>query len=770
MAGITITLANGQEVGKTLEEITKQVNRAATELKKAEIGSEEFVKAQQKFQQLKGVQEDLNKQIKGTTVASNEWKKSLGDILNQIPGFGAMSGALVKMRAGVGGLTSGFGLLRAAIISTGIGALVVLLGSLISYLTTTQSGMDKLTAVTRPLQAIFQRLIGVLQILGEQVFNRLAEAINNPRQAFIDLGNAIQENIINRFEALALFGPAIAKILRGEFADGFKDLGNAVLQLGTGVEDVIGKIENAAVSLASFVDEAVKQGQRLDQLQKQIERAEINQITRSKQLDLIIKQQKAIVEDTTKSWDDRRKAAEAALAAQQQLLRSELSVIDMKIEKMQLEQSLNDTSREQEKELAELKAKRFEIEAQITEQSIEFSKKVTEINVAQAQEELAIRQNTEDLKLAVRTEGMDKEIAAVELETQRKIEALKGSEAQIAEQRALLLQQQEQQIQAIRDDYARQAAEKKLEDNELQLAIDQNLLNEQLLNEELTREAYLQRTAQRLLEFQQQKLDIIREAHGIESAEYQKAYAEYLALQQAQADQAVAIKQKEMQDQLAAIQGALGTFGNFFGTLASFQKQGTQQWKAFATASAIMSTIQGSINAYTSTAAIPIVGPALAPIAAGLAFAAGMANVRRIQNTKVEPPTAAPKAERGGPTNRFRGLLRGLRHSQGGIPIEAEDGEFIFSRKAVQAIGVGTLTRINDRYTRSMETGGPVNPFPDRGPVSSGNGDMANLERLLMANFDAVNRRIDRIKVENVVTETRDKINAVNSIQEEADV
>ena len=42
------------------------------------------------------------------------------------------------------------------------------------------------------------------------------------------------------------------------------------------------------------------------------------------------------------------------------------------------------------------------------------------------------------------------------------------------------------------------------------------------------------------------------------------------------------------------------------------------------------------------------------------------------------------------------GLIGGRRHSQGGTMIEAERGEFIMSRNAVQTIGVDTLNRINE--------------------------------------------------------------------------
>ena len=47
-----------------------------------------------------------------------------------------------------------------------------------------------------------------------------------------------------------------------------------------------------------------------------------------------------------------------------------------------------------------------------------------------------------------------------------------------------------------------------------------------------------------------------------------------------------------------------------------------------------------------------------------------------------------PKAERGG-------YIGGRRHSQGGTLIEAEQGEFIMSRDAVNSVGLETMNRIN---------------------------------------------------------------------------
>ena len=41
------------------------------------------------------------------------------------------------------------------------------------------------------------------------------------------------------------------------------------------------------------------------------------------------------------------------------------------------------------------------------------------------------------------------------------------------------------------------------------------------------------------------------------------------------------------------------------------------------------------------------------------------------------------------------GLIGGRRHSQGGTLIEAEQGEFVMNRNAVDAIGVENLNRMN---------------------------------------------------------------------------
>ena len=67
-------------------------------------------------------------------------------------------------------------------------------------------------------------------------------------------------------------------------------------------------------------------------------------------------------------------------------------------------------------------------------------------------------------------------------------------------------------------------------------------------------------------------------------------------------------------------------------------------------------------------------------------IAAGMATIANI-DTQIAA-VKATKAEQGG-------LIGGRRHSQGGTMIEAEQGEFVMSRNAVNAVGVEAMNRIN---------------------------------------------------------------------------
>lgn len=93
-------------------------------------------------------------------------------------------------------------------------------------------------------------------------------------------------------------------------------------------------------------------------------------------------------------------------------------------------------------------------------------------------------------------------------------------------------------------------------------------------------------------------------------------------------------KKKNQEDALTATANTLGQIADLFG------KQ-TAAGKAAAIAEATIQTFLSAQKAYTSTVGIPVVGPVLAPINAGLAIAAGLKNIKAITSVKVPNDTSS---------------------------------------------------------------------------------------------------------------------------------
>lgn len=137
----------------------------------------------------------------------------------------------------------------------------------------------------------------------------------------------------------------------------------------------------------------------------------------------------------------------------------------------------------------------------------------------------------------------------------------------------------------------------------------------------------------------------------------------------------------------------------------NIQKEGFEKNKKVEIANAVIAAIQGGIQAFTSLAGIPVVGPVLGAIAAAAALAGGFANVAKIKATTFsgtppsKPDTSALAAGVAAGPSKFAsgGLLIGPKHAEGGIATnfgELEGGEYIVNRSATAAF-LPLLDRIN---------------------------------------------------------------------------
>lgn len=152
------------------------------------------------------------------------------------------------------------------------------------------------------------------------------------------------------------------------------------------------------------------------------------------------------------------------------------------------------------------------------------------------------------------------------------------------------------------------------------------------------------------------------------------------------------IKDAEVAINQQRLQGVSSMFGNMATVAKSFGKEGFAAYKAFAIAQATIDTARSAIAAYQSVVGIPYVGPILAPIAAGVAVAAGAAQIANIE---------AQSYATGG---LVTGAGTGTSDS---IPINASNREFVVRNAVVEQPGAeGFLRDFNARGMDAIRFGG----------------------------------------------------------------
>jgi|GEM_PF-5524108 len=335
---LQLTQAN-KELGSENRQLIKQLDTEDNSLNALRANLSKLVKERNnvnqqtekgaaRFKELQGRILETTDAIKGQEEAGGDFTRSVGNygkaLQSNVPIIGRIVAQLTAFKAGLLATIQGLGLsttgltgtskalriFKIALISTGIGAIIVVLGSFIAFLLTTQKGIDAVTSVTRPLQQIFQRLIGVVQMLGE--------AFTNPIKAIENIRKAIQAFI----------------------------------------NDPLGSITAAGEAVAKFVEEAVDAGTAIDKLTKSIELENIALVKLEGTNQRIFEQQKEIAEDQTNSLKVRIAAAREALRATTELEQARIDQLNRIIALKELENEANDTGRDGLLELAELERAR----------------------------------------------------------------------------------------------------------------------------------------------------------------------------------------------------------------------------------------------------------------------------------------------------------------------------------------------------------------------------------------------------------------------------
>jgi predicted nucleic acid-binding Zn-ribbon protein len=338
----------------------------------------------------------------------NNKTKGLGESVNMASGAldKMTGGALTAFQGIVGGVKKaiiGIKGFRSVVISTGIGALVVAVGSLVAYFTQTQKGAEKLEIAMAGVKIIFAKLTDVASTLGEKIIWVFTE----PEQAIKDLWGTIKTYFIDKFnevvKSVGLLGSAFVKLFNRDFSgaladatEGAKGLFMELTPLGVAIETVGAIVENVTPLIGEFVNEvndAVDAATKLSNRSIQLRKDQRDLALGFAEGRAQIKEYNLVAEDVTQTLEDRLVAAQKAIDIEKALMteRQRLAQEEVDIQKANMALSKNVEADKQK--LVDLEVALINIRTESAEMQTTLGNKLNIIN-AQAAAEKATQMKT----------------------------------------------------------------------------------------------------------------------------------------------------------------------------------------------------------------------------------------------------------------------------------------------------------------------------------------------------------------------------------------
>jgi chemotaxis protein histidine kinase CheA len=555
-----------------------------------------------------------------------------------------------------------------ALIATGIGAFILLLGSLISYLTRTQEGMDKVAQITDAVGTFVS-----------VVFDRFAK-----------LGKQLVGSVIPIFEGLS-------GILTGIFT-----LNPDLLIAGLNrVQEAASKIEsiNLLQLGADAGRAAVESANLTKELQKVVRSEKALSLERAESRQQI-EQLKKASDDITLSNEERADAARKALEIE---LNLEQKAIDLQKERVRILKAQNELR--DEEELTDEEINRV-IDAEIELANLKQESATKQIEL---QNKLnALNKEAADKRAAIAKEEDDKQAAANE----KKIAEDAAAQEKINEQYAETLKERAETTNAaIRDSI-----------NEVKRQFADGLIDLETYQRELDQvEALALETRKAAL---QEQLDATRENALIDAETRTEIEKNLTAELQQIEDQQVSASVAARQAEIAAAKKAAEEKKQLAKDSAAFQIQAENAVLSAAksvfgeqsAAGRIAASFQAIIDTYRgANLALATIPPPFGQIIAAATVAQGLANVAKINST----PT--PKFAEGGEIG-----VTGPSHAGGGVDLalggrtvaNVEGGEGVFVMKKSAYSALKALSSFNQSHGGNSWLSGTHRHLADGGAVA----------------------------------------------------
>ena len=337
-----------------------------------------------------------------------------------------------KAEKGVSGIGTAFKGIGTAIKAAGIGLVVGRLAKLMEVFSKNQTVLDNFNTAMTALEIAFNDLFNFLSNNIGTITDFFKDIFENPKQSLIDFGDAIKDNLIERFMSLldvfGFLGKALKELMAGELGlaiDEVKKAGVEMADVFTGVDGTVGKVketlEETTTAIIKYTKSTREQAEATTSAAKAAIFADAEFQKLNAQFLKDAELQRQIRDDETKTFAERIEAnnkLKETLEEQQKLQREQVQIAITAAE-AQVALNAND-----ENKLALMEAQNAEreleetITGQLSEQKtnavslekelVEVQKQLRAEGLSGLERELQDLQDSYDLKLEMaRKSGVD---------------------------------------------------------------------------------------------------------------------------------------------------------------------------------------------------------------------------------------------------------------------------------------------------------------------------------------------------------------------------
>jgi len=382
-----------------------------------------------------GAEKSIDK-LKKSTDNLTESTDELSGSLDKVTG-----GAITKFKGlmvSVKNVAKGLKGLRAAVISTGIGALVVGVVSLIQAFKRSEAGQNKFSKLMGMIGAVTSVLLDRMANLGTAIINVFTNPIQSLKDFAANLKSFVVDKVNNVLNGIGLLGSAIKKVFTGDFSGALADAKDGFVALNNELNPAVIVTKALVKETSNLVKEMKEEAKIAGQIADQ--RAEADKLER----ELLVSRAKAdreraellekAVDRENFTTQQRIEFLKEAGRVEEQITNQEIEAARLRLEAKQAENALGLSTKEDLDEEAQLKANLIQLEtARLTKQKEVTSQTIALINEQRAAEKAI--QDEKDAEQAERDQLEAEKQAQLDADKKARDEAILAAELDIENRR-----------------------------------------------------------------------------------------------------------------------------------------------------------------------------------------------------------------------------------------------------------------------------------------------------------------------------------------------